>query len=159
SKLDDAKARFVQVVDDLTWINPHLTLSFAWDRPAEDDDEPTLNYIAASNPAWTKWRPSDPTSPHWYDGPRLERQVAAYIPHEQDHGLAPRTVREFISEFRGLSRTAKQKAVLDAVGASRMSLAEFFGDGDQINTKGILKLLAAMREHSRPVKPKDLGAI
>jgi hypothetical protein len=40
-----------------------------------------------------------------------------------------------------------------------MSLAEFFGDGDQVNTKLILKLLAVMREHSRPVKPRDLGAI
>jgi hypothetical protein len=71
----------------------------------------------------------------------------------------PRTVREFISEFRGLSGTAKQKTVLDAVAASRMSLGEFFGNGDQVDTDAVAKLLAAMREHSRPIKPKDLGSI
>jgi DNA topoisomerase VI subunit B len=159
SELDDVKAQFLQVADDFTWINPHLTLSLAWDRPTEDDDEPVRDHIAASNPAWTKWRPSDPTSPHWYDEARLERLMAAYIAHEQDRGLAPRTVREFISEFRGLSGTAKQKAALDAVAASRMSLAEFFGNGDPVDAGAVVKLLAAMREHSRPIKPKDLGAI
>jgi hypothetical protein len=153
SELDDAKARFLQVADDFTWINPHLTLSLAWDSPTEDDDEPVRDHIAASDPAWTKWRPSDPTSPHWYDEARLERLIAAYIAYEQDRGLAPRPIREFISEFRGLSGTAKRKAVLDAIAASRMSLAEFFVNGD------IAKLLAVMRGHSRPIKPKDLGAI
>jgi hypothetical protein len=71
----------------------------------------------------------------------------------------PRTVREFISEFRGLSGTAKQKTVLDAVAASRISLAEFFGNGDHVDTDAVAKLLAAMQEHSRPIKPKDLGPI
>jgi DNA topoisomerase VI subunit B len=155
SELDDAKARFLQVADDFTWVNPHLSLSVFWGR-----SKPSIKWsAAASDRKWTKWRPSDPTSPHWYDEPRIERLMAAYIAHEQDRGPALRTVREFISEFRGLSGTAKQKAVLDAIGASRMSLAEFFGDGDHINTEDLAKLLAAMQVLSRPIKPKDLGAI
>jgi DNA topoisomerase VI subunit B len=160
SELDDAKARFLQIVDDFTWINPHLTLSIDWNRPTEDDDSEPMHpakwSIPASNPGWTKWRPSDPTSAHWYDEARLERLIAAYVAHEQDRGLTPRTVREFISEFRGLSGTAKQKAVLDAVAASRMSLSEFFGNGDR---DAVVKLLAAMQTCSRPIKPKDLGPI
>jgi DNA topoisomerase VI subunit B len=163
SELDDAKVRFLQIADDFTWINPHLTLSVDWNRPTEDDGgEPvpgTEWSIPASNPRWTKWRPSDPTSPHWYDDARIERLMAAYVAHEQDRGLTPRTVREFISEFRGLAGTAKQKAVLDAVAASRISLAEFFSNGDHVDTGAVAKLLAAMQEHSRPIKPKDLGPI
>ena len=85
--------------------------------------------------------------------------MGAYIARDQDHGRAPRTVREFISEFRGLSGSAKQKAVLEEVGAARMSLPEFFANGDHVNHDRIAKLLAAMRKHSRPVKPADLGLI
>jgi DNA topoisomerase VI subunit B len=116
SELDDAKERFLQIADDFTWINPHLSLSVYWGRGR---GKPIKWSTPASDPGWTKWRPSDPTSPHWYDGARLERLIAAYVAHEQDRKLAPRTVREFISEFRGLSGTAKQKTVLDAVSVSR----------------------------------------
>jgi DNA topoisomerase VI subunit B len=159
-ELDDAKDRFLQIADDFTWLNPHLTLLLGWDRPTtEDDDEPVWDHIAASTLAWTKWRPSDPTCPHWYGAPHLERLMAAYIAYEQERDLAPRTVREFISEFRGLSGSAKQKVVLDAVAASRASLAGFFGSGDHVNTKAVVSLLAVMQEQSRPVKPKDLGPI
>jgi hypothetical protein len=40
-----------------------------------------------------------------------------------------------------------------------LSLPEFFGTGDQVNTDAIAKLLAAMQRHSKPVKPQDLGII
>jgi DNA topoisomerase VI subunit B len=112
---------FLQIAEDFTWVNPHLPLLLGWDRPTEDDDEPVWDHFAASTPAWTKWRPSDPTSPHWYGASHLERLMAAYIAYEQERDLAPRTVREFISEFRGLSGSAKQKTVLDAVAAFRGS--------------------------------------
>ena len=71
--------------------------------------------IQATNPSWPKWRPSDPTSAHWYGPQRLERLIAGYIAHDEDAGRA-RTVREFIAEFRGLSSTAKHKRVLEATG-------------------------------------------
>ena len=85
--------------------------------------------------------------------------MGAYIARDQDRGREPRTVREFISEFRGLSGTGKQKLVLEEVGASKLSLPKFFGAGDEVNTDAIAKLLNAMQEQSRPVKPKDLGII
>ena len=68
-------------------------------------------------------------------------------------------MREFISEFRGLSGSAKQKLVLEEVGASKLSLPKFFGTGDQVNTDAIAKLLAAMQRHSKAVKSQDLGII
>ena len=66
-------------------------------------------------------------------------------------------MREFISEFRGLSGTAVQRR-LEEVGCSHQSLAKFFGT-DQVNRNGIAKLLASMRKHSKPVAPKHLGVI
>jgi DNA topoisomerase VI subunit B len=152
SKLDQAKAHFLQMAEDFGWLNPHLSLSVTWDGKRCVD-------FKATDPAWAKWTPSDPTSPHWYDEARLRRLMGAYIARDQDHGRDPRTVREFISEFRGLSGSAKQKLVLEEVGAARLSLPEFFGNGDRVNNDRIANLLAAMQRQSRPVKPADLGFI
>jgi hypothetical protein len=69
-----------------------------------------------------------------------------------------RTVREFISEFRGLSGSAVQRKVLEEVGCSHVSLAAFFGL-EKVNRAGIAKLLASMQGHTRPVAPKHLGII
>ena len=54
SILHHAKDRFLQIVDDYTWLNPHLTVAVDWlgvkiDTPATD-------------PTWRKWGPSDPTT-------------------------------------------------------------------------------------------------
>jgi hypothetical protein len=84
SPIIDAKARFLQIADDFSWINPHLTLSVDWNRGGEE-----IQRIAAANdPSWRKWRPSDPTSPHWYDEVRLSRLAAAHIAHAEDHDRA-----------------------------------------------------------------------
>ena len=140
------------MAEDYGWLNPHLSLSVTWNGKRCID-------FKASDPAWAKWRPQHPTSPHWYDEARLRRLMGAYIARDQDRGREPRTVREFVSEFRGLSGSAKQKLVLDEVGASRLSLPQFFGNGDRVNNGRIAKLLAAMQRHSKPVKPIDLGFI
>jgi DNA topoisomerase VI subunit B len=148
----DAKAHFLQMAEDFGWLNPHLTLSVIWNGKRCVD-------FKASDPAWKKWRSQHPTSPHWYDVARLRRLVGAYVARDQDLGRDPRTVREFVSEFRGLSGTAKQKLVLEEAGASRLSLPEFFGNGNRVNNGPIAKLLDAMKPQSKPVNPKDLGFI
>ena len=152
SNLDQVKSRFLQMAEDYGWLNPHLALSVAWNGARAVSFE-------APAPAWKKWRPCNPTPACWYDAPRLRRLMGAYIARDEDRGRPPRTVREFISEFRGLSGSAKQKAVLEEVGAARMSLPEFFGDGDCVNHDRISALLSVMRKHSRAVKPADLGLI
>jgi hypothetical protein len=58
------------------------------------------------------------------------------------------TVREFIGELRGLSSTVKQKAVLEEIGASHVSLHSFFGRRKP-NGDNIARLLAACRNHSK----------
>jgi DNA topoisomerase VI subunit B len=150
SKPDDHRQRFLQIAEGFGWINPHLALEIDW--------EGQRTGVEASHPTWVKWHPSNPTSPHWYDTDRLARPMGAYIARDHDRGHEPRTVREFISEFRGLTGTAKQKAVLDAVAATRVTLPVFFGV-DTVDRPRIAGLLNAMRHHSRPVKALDLGVI
>ena len=72
----------------------------------------------------------------------------------EDHGLSQRPVRDFIADFRGLSATAKTKAICDSLRLSRRSLADVARDPALVAS-----LLRGMKEGSRPPKPKDLGLI
>jgi hypothetical protein len=148
--LGRAEADLKRLAEAYAWFNPHLTLRGFWNGSE-------FRNVSATNPDWEKWRPRNPTSPHWYDESRLQRYLAAHVARDRDLGRHS-TVREFVSEFRGLSGTAIQRKVLAEVGCSHQSLAQFFGL-DQVNCAGIAKLLAAMRKHSKPVGPKHLGFI
>jgi len=111
-----------------------------------------------TEPRWTKWRPTHPTSPHWYTAERLRALLAAYIVTDRDAGRTSRTVREVVAEFAGLSGSAKQKAVTDAAGLTGARLEDIVRGEDLDRTK-VAGLLAAMRAESRPVKPKALGML
>jgi hypothetical protein len=150
SILTGAHDDFSNVAQTFAWLNPHLTLTATW------FGEPCVA-VTASNPTWTKWLPSQPTSPHWYDAPRLARLIAAHIAYAEDHEIPCPTVREFVAEFRGLSSTAKGKAICEAVEASGRTLAEFYGERRE--PERVAALLKAMQALSRPVKPRDLGVI
>ena len=146
-----AKGRFLQICDDYAWLNPHLAISVRWDGETVVDSAP-------SQPDWRKWKPSDPTSAHWYDAARFERYLAAHLARAQDIGRDP-PLRAVVAEFRGLSSSVKQKAVAEESGTARLSLAEFLGHGETIDHAGITRLLAAMQHHSRPAGTADLGTI
>jgi DNA topoisomerase VI subunit B len=150
SLLECAEDQFQRLIEAYAWFNPHLTLRGVW------FGQEFIN-VTATNPAWEKWRPRNPTSPHWYDESRLQRYLAAHVTRDRDLGQ-DRPVREFIAEFRGLSGTAVQRKILAEVGCSHQSLARFFGV-EHVNRAGIAKLLAAMRKYSKPVDPKHLGMI
>jgi DNA topoisomerase VI subunit B len=150
SILSEARARFLQLADDYRFLNPHLSLQVAW-----GGEEISRNEATASG--WGKWLPSTPTCPHWYSPAAFERLVGAYIAADADGG-ADRTVRELVKEFRGLTSTAKQKAVLDATGLARTNLSAL-AEGGEMRSDVIVTLLAAMKMHSRAVKPADLGVI
>jgi hypothetical protein len=150
SVLVAAKERFLQIADDFGWLNPHLRIRVIWDGVEHVDRMP-------SNPAWEKWPPCAPTSAHWYDRQRFERYIAAHVARDQDHGR-DRTAREFIAEFRGFSGSAKQKLVLDDTGLTRAPLSSLFAGGEP-KVDEIESLLHALKTHSKPVKPQDLGLI
>jgi DNA topoisomerase VI subunit B len=149
SILVGSEARFLQIAAHYTGLNPHLTMTLDWFGERTE--------ITATAPAWSKWRPSDPTSPHWYRVDHLERLVAAYIARDADNGRE-RTVRELVAEFRGLSSTAKQKTIAAVTGMPRARLSDLW-DGVELDTVAIETLLKAMKAESRPVKAADLGVI
>ena len=144
--VESRKESFLQLAEAYTWLNPHLRLRVSWNGEQLID-------IEASNPAWHKWLPSWPTSAHWYDVGRFRRYMAAHIANRGNI-----TVREFVSEFRGMSSTAKQKDVLAETGASHVSLHTFFGL-HKANTSNIAKLLGSLKKHTKPIRPPELGII
>jgi DNA topoisomerase VI subunit B len=144
--VERGKESLLRIAESYAWLNPHLSLRMTWNGERKLDFKP-------SNPNWKKWLPSWPTSAHWYDQSRFSRYIAAHIAHRGDV-----TVREFVAEFRGMSGTARQKAVLSETGASHVALHNFFGL-HEANTKNVAKLLAALKQHTKPVNPAELGII
>ncbi len=146
---DETKASFLQLLTGYSLFNPHATLVFEADGEATRFDR--------TDAAWHKWPASEPTSPHWYTSDQLRNLIAAYISSER-RGATPRTVREFVSEFRGLSATAKQKAILNRLNLGGVYLHDLVSGGD-IDGAVVTALLGAMRAESKPVKPQALGVI
>ena len=138
-----AKAKFLLLAAGYTWINPHLSLTVDWSGRRLID-------IKAPDPSWRKWRPDQPTSPHWYTTEQFSALVAHYIRHDEQTGRS-RTVGELISEFHGLSGSAKKKAVLDVTNLARQPLSAATAHTDA--------LLTAMQAHSKLVKSAALGLI
>ena len=111
----------------------------------------------ATDPNWTKWKPNQPTSAHWYEQRHIERLIGAYITHERATGT-DRLVSELLAEFDGLSGSAKRTKVLRDADLKRARLSEFVADG-RLDSERIARLLAAMKRHTRPVNPQRLGVI
>ena len=147
SILEEARSEIFQLADDYVWLNPHLTLSLSWQGKPE-------SWVPGTNPAWNKWKPDNPTSPHWYRPEHLERLIAAYVTHP---GHATMSVREFVTGFRGLTGTAKGSQVLAETGMTRRNLASL-ADG-KLDSAAIAGLLDAMQRYSKPVRPEQLGVI
>jgi Histidine kinase-, DNA gyrase B-, and HSP90-like ATPase len=139
-----------RLASDFTFLNPHLTLTLDWFGEVTTTD--------ATVAEWDKWTPSSPTSPHWYSRETFERVLGAYITHDRHNGNAERTVREFISEFRGLTSTGKQKRLLAELGLARAPLSSLI-DGRDFDHDRVGELLAAMQAQARPASPKALGTI
>ena len=102
------------------------------------------------DPTWSKWLPSNPISAHWYDIERFNRLIVARrrrSAHRSRH-----LVSEFIATFRGMTRGDTKKAVLDRVGAARMTLAALYNEGKGRVTS-VAALLLALKDETKPVKP------
>jgi DNA topoisomerase VI subunit B len=145
-QLVESKWRIVQIARGFAWLNPHASITVKWDNEV-------LFQAEATDPDWHKWRPSDPDPAHWYDSESFNRLIAAYIADDEDHGR-DRMVREFISEFRGFTRSDMQKTVLDEVDAARISLRDFAKQPRRVDD-----LLACLQYQTKPVAAKDFGQL
>jgi DNA topoisomerase VI subunit B len=146
---EDIKARFLQRLSDYALLNPHVTLEFQWFGK-------NVLQQRATAPSWVKWKPNDPTAPHWYTGEQLASLISAYLANASNG--ESRFVRELICEFRGLSGTAKQKIILAETGLAGAKLSELVRNG-QVDPSITSKLLEAMQQQSREVKAQALGII
>ncbi len=139
------------LVEDFAFLNPHATLAIDYFGQAHRWE--------ATDPQWRKWMPSSPTCPHWYEPEHLERLLGACVTHDLQEGRE-RTVREFVSEFKGMSSTVRQKQALDGLGLSRSPVSALLAaDGRDFDHERVALLLAAVKAHTKPVKPSALGMI
>lgn len=153
SILTAARPRILPFILSYAWLNPHasITITFGGEVGAKSYT------IPATDPAWRKWSPSQPTSPHWYDAERLGRLMSANIKRAQDRRDPCKSVRDFLGEFDGLSSTQRRATILEAVGVAHLALDQFLGNATDLKRTGAL--LAEMQRHTKPVEPKRLGAI
>lgn len=141
-----------RLVCDYKLFNPHASFTLT-----TFGDEYSF---AATNPDWKKWLPGDPTSPHWYTVERLENLVLSYLANERSSGWTHRrTVREFCSEFCGLTGSEKARQVIARVGLERAYLEHLLGPDRKLDRGLLAGLLSAMQDESRPVKPEALGVL
>jgi DNA topoisomerase VI subunit B len=143
------KSQIRSMMEGFALFNPHATFSLNW------FDE--MTGWKATNTSWPKWRPSDPTSAHHYELAHLERLIGACITHDRELGK-DRLVSDFLAEFDGLARSAKQSKVLNATNMKRMKLSDLVINND-LDRNRITILLSAMQEHTKPVSSDRLGVI
>lgn len=147
SPQDFAKSKFLPIISDFTFLNPHVSVTTNWFGESSNE--------AAADQEWSKWKPSEPTSPHWYELEHLERLIAANIAMD-----GSRLIRDFIGEFRGLSSTSKRKTVLEAIDLQRAPLSDLVHqDGRSLNSEVNQKLLDSMKAESKKINPAQLGVI
>jgi Histidine kinase-, DNA gyrase B-, and HSP90-like ATPase len=154
SDLENAGRHFLPMVQRFAHLNPHLTISATW---VDEGRRERLTRRAAA-PGWAKWSASAPTCPHWYRRAEFERLVGAFLTHDRQHKRG-RLLRDFLTEFNGLSGTAKRKQVLEQVGLQRAPLDRLMNGGMELDHDLVDRLLAAMQTAARPIKPDALGAL
>jgi hypothetical protein len=155
-----------QILDARGWArafalsNPHASVKITESSdgikhaheptPAVDEFyEPVVSWPGA----WQKWLPTDPTSPWWYDAAALERLIFLHVGAARRGAGPDLTLRDFVRQFKGLSGTAKAKAV-GAACPTISHLRDFEGQEAQVGV-----LLAAMQREAAPPKPAALGRL
>lgn len=118
-------------------------------EPGEAEFLPSVDFPAN----WRKFLPTDLTSPHWYTEEALARLIFAHVAAAQQGRARNLTLRDFVKQFRGLSGSAKAKAVCDRLPEVRR-LSDF-----EKRPELVTELLAAMKENTKPAGPEVLGFI
>lgn len=140
-------------------FNPHASVRFRradagaqhaeWDgAEGEDSYHPVVSFPGE----WKKCLPTDPTSPWWYSAEELTRLVFSHIA-EARRGGRDLLLRDFVRQFRGLTGTAKAKAVCDRL-RPITRLSEFERDPE-----AVAMLLEAMKAEARAPSPALFGQV
>lgn len=138
------------IITEYTAFNPHVLIRFF-------DSSSDFYTFAPTALNWRKWKPNRKTSPHWYTPEKLQSLIAATVHNERDNGRQT-TVREFITDFDGLTSTAKSKRVTEVAGLGGKYLNDLVINND-IPMGPIRRLLECMKNEAKKVKPLTLGSI
>jgi DNA topoisomerase VI subunit B len=142
---------FYRLVQGFAALNPHASF-----RHAAGADSAKID---PGDAAWRKWLPAQRPPPHWYDLARFRSLVAGKLAVARQEGGRPQTVRDFIAEnFCGLTGTTVRGELLHGCGLEGATL-ERLAPGGSFDDDLLAKLLGAMQENARPVKPQKLGVI
>jgi hypothetical protein len=138
-------------------FNPHANVQIVWDTPDGEQaksgpSKAAKFYRSTAGRGFKKYRPTDPTSPHWYSPSALKRLAFAHIGAARGGGK-DLPLGEFVRQFRGLTSTRKAKVVCSALGEiGHLS-------GFEERPEAIANLLDAMTSESKPPSHAVLGAV
>jgi hypothetical protein len=141
-------------------FNPHASVRISNPAAAGEQAHPgrdqSRNSYRSTVPfpgeGWRKFLPADLTSPWWYDAAALGKLVFGHI-GAAERGGPDLTLRDFVRQFRGLSGTAKAKAVCDQF-PDMKRLADFVG-----REQDLPLFLQLMRKQTQAPSPGILGQI
>lgn len=139
--------KVADLIRNFAAFNPHV--QFRVDLPSGN----RLS-IDPSNRQWKKWWASNPTSPHWYSVEQFRNLIIALIEQEGRGGRSI-TVREFVSQFHGLTGSIKPADVLRAINLR----SRYLHDLQEVDSGIIRQLLEAMQQAVRRVRTDMLGTI
>jgi hypothetical protein len=137
---------FRSLVEGFAVFNPHATITLDWFG--------AVTTWAATDPAWKKWKPHQPTSAHFYELMHLERLIGAYITDDRKAGKDT-LVSDFVGEFDGFKGSAKRKKVLDQADLHRARLSDLVV-GDRLDSARVAQLAgrhAGAQQAGQPAAP------
>jgi len=130
-------------------LNPHATFVYQNDGAVA---------YPASDPAWSKWTPRAPTSPHWYTLQQFQALLSAYLNADRQTEAGARLLSTVLEEFDGFSGSAARRDVLRPLNLTRATLEALVIEGT-ISLVLAEALLTAMQKRARPVVPTRLGML
>lgn len=150
SDADDLCSGIMRLIVAYVAFNPHLTIVPRWHGDTYEHERP-------SDPAWPKWRPSEPTSVHWYTAEKFAERVKRCIASDRAAGQ-DRPVSQFVQTFDGMAGSVVRRDVLAECELSRTGLSALAPDGEP-DTGLIGQLRDAMQSRAKVVPAKRLGLI
>ncbi len=120
-------------------VNSHTTFIF---------DIMDKRSIIARSGNITRWTANNPLVAHWHDSEQFTTLLRLTY-----QNVGNITVNQFISDFKWLTRTDKQKSICDSLGINSVDGIESILMIDGLSSS----LLSEMQEYSKPVKSSALG--
>lgn len=136
------------LVADFSALNPHAMFQVTTENVSKTYE--------ASNLDWKKWSTKSAGKAHWYTAAKLKELIDAFVDEEEYQNL---TLRKFIGKFDGLAVSAVQTQVVKTAGLGEVTYLHELVINKHVDVDTVKRLLIAMQEHSKNLKPEYLGVV